>query len=339
MGDRLIQILVPADKEAQLRELIERVEGVEPWHEPSDDLRLFSVQVPAERVEVILDPIQSQFCKTKGFRAVVVPVEASLPRQEEADGKGAGKDDAREEPPRDATRISREELYADLSAHTRVTYVFMIMVVLSAIVAAVGLARNSPAIVIGAMVMAPLLGPNMALSLATTLGDVKLAVQALRANLAGLVLATAVALISGFLLDIDPASAEIAARIQVGPIDLVVALAAGIGGALAFTTGVPTSLVGVMVAVALLPPLVLFPMLLAAGELGLSLGALLLFLCNVISINLAGVATFLFQGVSPRSWWEAERSRRMTRRSLAVWISLLIVVAALIIASSYRQVR
>jgi uncharacterized membrane protein len=54
------------------------------------------------------------------------------------------------------------------------------MVVLSTIVAAVGLARDNAAIVIGAMVMAPLLGPNMALSLATTLGDTKLAFRALR---------------------------------------------------------------------------------------------------------------------------------------------------------------
>ena len=122
-----------------------------------------------------------------------------------------------------------------------------------------------------------------------------------------------------------------------GPVDLVVALAAGIAGALAFTTGVPTSLVGVMVAVALLPPLVLFAMLMSTGEFGLSLGALLLFLCNVISINLAGVATFLFQGVSPRSWWQAERSKRMTRRSLAIWVGLLVIVGVLILVSSYRQ--
>jgi len=339
VADRLIQILVPVDKEAQLRELIEQVEGVESWHDPSDSVRLFSVQVPSERVEAVLDPVQAQFCKTEGFRAVVVPVEASLPRPQQPEPESVGDEGAPAGPVRAVMRISREELYADLSGHTRVTPVFMIMVVLSAIVAAVGLARNSPAIVIGAMVMAPLLGPNMALSLATTLGDVKLAAQALRANLIGLVMATLVALISGFLLDIDPASAEIASRTQVGPVDLVVALAAGIGGALAFTTGVPTSLVGVMVAVALLPPLVLFPMLMAAGELGLSLGALLLFLCNVISINLAGVATFLLQGVSPRSWWEAERSRRMTRRSLVVWISLLVVVGALILISSYQQVN
>lgn len=337
MAERLIQILVPAEREAELRELIERGGAGEPWHDPSDNLRLFSIQVPAERVESVLDPIQSQFCETEGFRVVVVPVEAILPRQEDPGGEGSGGEGPPEEPTQNSTRISREELYADLLGHTKVTPVFLIMVVLSTIVAAVGLARNSPAIVIGAMVMAPLLGSNMALSLATTLGDAKLAVKALRANLVGLLLATAVALISGFLLELDPASAEIASRTAVGPVDLVVALAAGIGGALAFTSGVPTSLVGVMVAVALLPPLVLFAMLMADGEFGLSLGAALLFLCNVISINLAGVATFLFQGVSPRSWWEAEQSRRMARRSLVVWIGLLAVVAALIIMSNYRQ--
>jgi hypothetical protein len=53
----------------------------------------------------------------------------------------------------------------------------------------------------------------------------------------------------------------------------------------------------------------------------------------VISINLAGVATFLLQGVSPRSWWDAKRSKRMTRRALVIWIALLVIVTALIYLS------
>lgn len=112
---------------------------------------------------------------------------------------------------------------------------------------------------------------------------------------------------------------------------------AGVAGALAFTAGVPASLVGVMVAVALLPPLVVCSLLLAAGHVGESLGALLLLLCNVISINLAGVGTFLLQGVSPRRWWDAERSKQISRRALAVWITLLVIVAVLIFLSNLSR--
>ena len=105
MADRLIQIVVPVHRKAELRELIKRVEHVEPWHEPSDTLRLFSVQVPAERVEAILDPVQKWFCKTEGFRAVVVPVEASLPRREEPEN-----DDI------EHTRVHLRPLYGRLRA-------------------------------------------------------------------------------------------------------------------------------------------------------------------------------------------------------------------------------
>lgn len=337
MAERLIQIVVPAANADRMRELIRGAGVVELRHDTSGAVHLFTVQVPAEQVEAILDPIQAAFDSTEGFHAFVLPVEAALPTASGSE-QAPGNDTSATVPIRSASsRISREELYADLSDHARITRVFLAMIVLSTIVAAVGLSRSNAAIVIGAMVMAPLLGPNMALSLATTLGDTKLASQALRTTVIGTLLAAVVALACGFLLSIDPKSTEIASRTYVGPTDLVVALAAGIAGALAFTSGVPASLVGVMVAVALLPPLVVCSMLLAAGYTGESLGALLLLLCNVISINLAGVGTFLLQGVSPRGWWDAKRSKRMSRRALAVWITLLVIVTVLIFLSNLSK--
>jgi uncharacterized hydrophobic protein (TIGR00341 family) len=337
VAERLIHIVVPTERVSRLRELIGRAEVVESWDDSSDALRLFAIQVPAERVEAVLDPIQSAFESTEGFRAFVLPVEAALPRQPEPEAEKDAVETAATEAGPTPSRISRDELYTDLSDQARVTRVFLAMVVLSTIVAAVGLARDNPAIIIGAMVMAPLLGPNMALSLATTLGDSKLAAQALRTTFVGIALAGLVGVVCGFLLDIDVSSTEIVSRTFVGPTDLVVALAAGIAGALAFTTGVPASLVGVMVAVALLPPLVVCVMLCAAGYLDESLGALLLLLSNVISVNLAGVGTFLAQGVSPRHWWDAERSKRMSRRALTVWITLLVIVAVLIFLSNLTK--
>jgi hypothetical protein len=94
----------------------------------------------------------------------------------------------------------------------------------------------------------------------------------------------------------------------VGLGDIAVALASGCAGALAFTTGVSATLIGVMVAVALLPPLVTFGLLLGGGNLDLATGALSLFLMNLICVNLAGVATFLVQGIRPASWWEKDQA-------------------------------
>ena len=110
--------------------------------------------------------------------------------------------------------------------------------------------------------------------------------------------------------------------------DIVLALAAGAAGALVFTTGVPAMLVGVMVAVALLPPLVTAGLRVAVrGGAGTG-GALLLLMTNVICVNLAAVVTFLVRGVGPRTWWEADKARRATRKAVILWGALLVVLAA-----------
>jgi len=119
----------------------------------------------------------------------------------------------------------------------------------------------------------------------------------------------------------------------VGLSDVALALAAGVAGTLSVTRGVSTALIGVMVAVALLPPLVALGMLLGAGYGSAALGAALLTLTNVVAINLAGVVTFLAQGVRPMSWYEAERAKTATRWAIAIWVVALgILVAAMLLA-------
>ncbi|HUU84176.1 MAG TPA: TIGR00341 family protein [Phycisphaerae bacterium] len=335
MAERFIEIQVPAGRAAELRDLVARHEAVESWQEPGEDVKVFKLFVPAEQVESVLDPVQAAFGGSEEFRAVVLSVEATLPKRavaEAGEGDVSAPEPAASQAPE---RVSREELYEDVSGYARITRVYLCMVVLSTIVAVIGISRNSPAILIGAMVIAPLLGPNVALSLATTLGDAGLARRAIRATASGLLLAVLVALLAGLVVPLEAASAEVVSRTEIGLGDLILALAAGAAGALAFTSGVSSTLVGVMVAVALLPPLVVFAMLLTGGHGHQSVGALLLLISNIVCINLAGVATFLVQGVSPRTWWETERSKRMSRRALGVWVALLVVLAGLICLSRF----
>lgn len=205
------------------------------------------------------------------------------------------------------------------------------MVVLSTIVAAVGLYYDSVAIIIGAMVIAPLLGPNVAMSLGTTLGDLLLLRHAILTALVGIATTMVLSVIIGVLVHMDPASPELASRNGVGLGDIVVALASGCAGALAFTTGVSTTLIGVMVAVALLPPLVAFGLLLGGGHPALAMGALSLFLVNLISVNLAGVTTFLVQGIHPATWWEKGQAEKATHTALKLWVAMLAVLIVLIL--------
>jgi uncharacterized hydrophobic protein (TIGR00341 family) len=205
------------------------------------------------------------------------------------------------------------------------------MTVLSTVVAAIGLRHNSVTIIIGAMVIAPLLGPNMALALGTALGDLALLRRAVLTALAGIGTAIALSVVIGMLVHVNPTLSEILTRTQVGPGDIVLALASGCAGALAFTTGVSATLIGVMVAVALLPPLVTCGLLMGNGQPALAMGALSLFLMNLICVNLAGVGTFLVQGIRPATWWEKDRAVKATRIAIVLWSVLLTALVGMIL--------
>jgi uncharacterized membrane protein len=87
-----------------------------------------------------------------------------------------------------------------------------------------------------------------------------------------------------------------------------------------------------MVAVALIPPLVTFGLLVGSAHMNLALRALLLFVTNVICINLAGVVTLLAQNVRPRTWWEEDRAKRAIKIAISLWVFLLLMLVLVIIA-------
>jgi len=324
MSLRLIELTVSEAVADRLPGTLESVEVLEHWREPTLESRvLVRILVATDKSEAVLDVLERQFTGTEGFRVILLPVEATIPRPTEPEPEP--------EPPARSRvgSVGREELLNDLASGTRITAVYLALIVLSTIVAAVGLMRDNIAVVIGAMVIAPLLTPNVALALATTLGDFDLMRKALKTNLAGLATSLVVAVAVGALLPrVD--SAQIMSRTETGFADIVLALAAGAAGALVFTTGVPATLVGVMVAVALLPPLVAVGLRAGVGDAAGAGGAFLLVMTNVICVNLAAVVTFLVRGVGPRTWWEADKARRATRSAVALWGALLVVLAVIV---------
>ncbi len=324
MATRLLQFVVPEDRRAELDRAVAEREPVACWSAGLDGgLQLVSVLLPSEKVEGLLDGLNGELAADDRFRAVLLPVEATVPRPPEPPPSSSS------DPETECSknRISREELYEDVYDTSALTKPFVVMVVLSTIIACAGMLRDNVAVVIGAMIMAPLLGPNVALALATTLGDGKLARRALLSNAAGAGIALAIAILIGMFVTLNMEVGQLASRTDVKLLDVFVAVAAGVGGSIAFTTGVPASVVGVMVAVALLPPLAAVGMLVGAGELRLAYYALLLLLVNISAVNLGGVGTFLVQGIRPASWWEKERARRAVMRAGAAWIFMFLVLA------------
>jgi uncharacterized hydrophobic protein (TIGR00341 family) len=329
MALRLIEMVMREQDGGEVRELLKEHKVLEHRQVRLPDGEvLVRILLDAEQSEAVLDVLEKQYTGAEGNRVVILPVEATLPRAAPEPKAAPGQPPPQEKSPE---RIGREELYEDIKDAARCSRVYLAMVVLSTIVAAVGLYYNSVAIIIGAMVIAPLLGPNVALSLGTTLGDLSLLRRALLTALAGIATTMVLSVILGVLVHVNPAAPEVASRNGVGPGDIAVALASGCAGALAFTTGVSATLIGVMVAVALLPPLVTFGLLLGGEHPVLAMGALSLFLMNLICVNLAGVVTFLVQGIRPAIWWEKDRAVKATRVAIGLWAALLAALVGMIL--------
>jgi uncharacterized hydrophobic protein (TIGR00341 family) len=328
MALRLAHIYLPKNSSGFLDDLKEKFNIIEHYEIEAKDKKEIKLLLDAEMTEPVLDFIENHYGLQEGFRVIVTPVEAVIPRLEVEEKPEIDEENQKSES--EAKRIYREELYEDINSVSSGGRTFILMLILSAFVAAIGLLRANVAIIIGAMVIAPLLGPNMGMALAATLGDSALAKRSLKTNFAGVAIAVTIAIALGWFATVDVTNPEIASRLQVSYADFILALASGAAGALSFTSGVSGSLIGVMVAVALLPPLMVFGLLVGDGQFQTSLNALLLLMTNVVCVNISGVAMFLYQGVRPNSWWEAKKAKKQTRIAIAVWMVLLAMLTILI---------
>ncbi len=339
MALRQIDIYLPADSEAipGVAELREEYRVIDEHHfrDVNGD-SVFRLLIEATNTEALLDRMLSEMGDSEEYRIIVTKVAATLPhaeKKEDEEDSAETQDERKAKEDKEVSRISREEVAEEVQDSISVSNVHYMLVFLSTIVAAAGMMRDSTAIVIGAMVIAPLIGPNIALALGTTLADFRLLRRAWKVNILGLLVVIAVSLVAGSLLTVDASLDEIATRTQINTGDITLALAAGAAGVLSVTRGVATALIGVMVAVALLPPLTAAGLLLGSGEYEAALGAALLTVVNLVAINLAGVLTFLFQGIRPSTWYEAEKAKRATAVAIALWISILALVTAIIIVA------
>lgn len=336
MSVRLVEMFLPGGYSKVVKEALEMLEVLDVWQETEGEDRVhMKILVATGQTETVLDLLEKNYSHLEGFRIILLPVEATLPRPKTEEQTH---DDSKTSVPTKKNisrfiRVSREELYSDIEKTVTISWVFFAMIFFSSIVASFGILRNNVVFIIGAMVIAPFLGPNVALSLATTLGDIGLSRRAIRAITLGILMALASSIVIGMVFGVNPEIPELKTRTEVSLGDIVLALVAGSAAALSFTSDIFSALIGVMVAVALLPPLVAFGLLAGSGQWGLALGSLLLFLINLICVNLAGVVTFLIQGIRPLTWWETTKAKKATKIALVFWAFLLVALVMMIIFS------
>lgn len=329
MSLRLVEVIV-ADRQTEAARALLGPYCARVWQESVPDGReKFSCVVRPRHLEALLADLHRTFAETPGFSAVVQRIDALLPALQTSVEAPPLEPAERRAPTKlerflSRDRMSTDEIYDDVVDAVAISPTYLLTVFLSAMIAALGMRSGQTAVVIGAMVIAPLLSPTLALALSATVGDWRLGLRALRTLGAGGALVLASTVLLGFVVEIDPDVPELYNRTIVHLADIALALASGAAGVLAFNRGASASLVGVMIAVALVPPLSAAGLYLGAGDFELSVRALFLFANNLVCINIAGIVTFLLQGLPPKRW-------RITAAILAVWLVVLALFAAMIV--------
>jgi len=320
---RIVEVITDAEHTDSLAGIAEHFKPADFWYGVTneDGRRSFRFLVDDESRQQIVDALQSLLGTAEKSHIIIMPIDTVLPRPSEEDEEGRK---------HRAVSATREELYSQIAKGAQLGSNFLLLTVLSTIVAAIGLAEDNVAVVVGAMVIAPLLGPNIALAFGTALGDRELMWQALKTNLAGVSLALALSVVIGLAWQVDFTSEEIISRTDVNMGGVVLALASGAAAVLSLTTGLSSALVGVMVAVALLPPTATLGILLGNDQPQLAFGAALLLAVNVVCVLLSAMTVFLLKGVKPRTWLERTKARQSVAISLILWAVLLLTLVMVI---------
>ncbi|GAB4456312.1 MAG: hypothetical protein OHK0029_13980 [Armatimonadaceae bacterium] len=211
---------------------------------------------------------------------------------------------------------------------------YVVMNTLATIVAAYGLLSDSTAVVIGAMIIAMLLGPITGLALALVDGDNELFRRSLFAEAVGATMVLGISYLLGTLHRDIPLTREMLARTHPNLLDLMIALGGGAAGAYAtISPRISVGLVGVAIATALVPPLTTCGLCLARGEMQLAWGGFLLFFTNLVAIQFASSAVMWMHGfhrVTTRPTGDADETRRAALIRNGVSIAALIVLSVIL---------
>ncbi|RQH01870.1 TIGR00341 family protein [Natrarchaeobius oligotrophus] len=334
---RLVQLTVPTGKrETILATLDDR--GIDYVVTDEDSKREYTAVVyfplPSPAVEAVLDELQEAGIDEDAY-TVVVDAETVVSRKFEALREEYENGDV------ESDRISRQELQAEAESLTPTFAVYSIMTIISAVVATAGLLLDSPAVVVGSMVIAPLIGPALGASVGTVIDDEELFLESALYQIVGIVLSIAAAAVFAWtvrITNVVPPGLEIAQvdeiseRLAPDLLSLVIALGAGVAGIISIATGTSVALVGVMIAAALIPPAAAAGIAIAWGQPSAAIGSTALVLVNVLSVNLAGLVTLWYAGYRPENLFSVGPTEERVRRRV-VGLALIVAVFALFLGA------
>ncbi len=234
------------------------------------------------------------------------------------------------------SRKDRAIVYRSMQKNARANIDFYTLIILASGIAFLGLLLDSSSVIIGAMLIAPLMSPILAMATGIVMGNLKMLQSAANSTLNGIVMAIGVSavltlILFAFGLSLKPTN-EILSRTSPNLLDLLVALLSGAAAAYAVSRSqLAAALPGVAIAAALVPPLCVVGYGLGTGQLDIALGSGLLFITNLAAIIVAAAAIFLLVGFRPPV--RIERGQQAQHGLTLALVALLIVSVVLIFVS------
>ncbi|MFC7195962.1 TIGR00341 family protein [Halosimplex aquaticum] len=235
--------------------------------------------------------------------------------------------------------ISRTELQGKTADLLPDLSIYVLLTVISAVVATAGVLLNSIGVLIGSMVIAPLIGPIVATAVSTVVNDDRLFEKSVKYQLiggaGGLASSIAFATVIRFSSLVSP-SFEISELLRLSShtapntLLLVVALGAGFAGALSLSTGGTIDLVGVMIAAALIPPIGIAGVGVAWLEAGIVVGSLAVVVMNLFAVTFAAVISLWYLGYHPESLEALRRARRVMLTRVVILITVIAIAATVL---------
>ena len=326
----LIKLFLPLSEEQNIRDLLSSYS----WLKTKSILKSqqqLSVEIllDANRVERVVSDLKQKFSHHDTWRLILSAQSGT--QTDIASSKISELD-------RDNS-FQEREVYTQMSQSISLDTTEVSLVVLATTIAAIGLIQNSQVVIIGAMVIAPLLKPNMALAVATTFGDLSLAIRTIKVGLTEISISLLLSIMLGILVPIDLGMNEIAIRTRVDLSDVVLAFASGVAGAISLTVGEQKAVVGVMVSVALLPPLVVLGMLIGSGLWQPAVETAVLVSTNIVCLNLAAIATFWLRDVRPQQWMQKFQASKITGLATTFWLVILVLLIGVIFMFQLKEAR
>ncbi|WP_373474884.1 DUF389 domain-containing protein [Sphingorhabdus sp.] len=233
-------------------------------------------------------------------------------------------------------RSGRSLILASVARDARLDQKFLLLLVLSAAIATLGMLQDSPAVVIGAMLVSPLLGPIMGIGFGLATLESSLIKRSLVTLAAGMATAIFIAMLIIWLSPIQDVTAELRARTQPTLLDLGVAVVGGIAGVYAIMRKLSGVMVGVAIATALVPPLSTVGFGLATGRFDFALGASLLFLTNTLAIAFAATIVARLNHFGPSL---TPQHTALQIVGIVVTLGILSIPLALSLNSIAREIR